>query len=54
MTAKVNFYLYLNAFLRKCCPSFNLGDLFSSLKLLVREQSVVFAFNVGAQNARVG
>ncbi len=36
-------------FLRKCCPSFNLGDLLNPLKSLVREQSAVFAFYAGAQ-----
>ncbi len=31
-------------FLRKCCPSFNLGDLLSPLKSLVREQLMVWVF----------
>ncbi len=34
--------------------SFNLGDLLSPLKSLVREQSAVLEFNAGAQNTRVG
>ncbi len=41
-------------FLRKCCPSFNLGDLLVHLKSLVHEKSAVFAFYAGAQNARLG
>ncbi len=39
---------------RKCSPSLHLGDLLSQVKSLEGEQSAVYAFYTGAQDAQFG